>query len=99
MGINCSISSASGLEVKMNFRLLGEVDLCEKYDMVTDVIGDESKTVDKDTASLAVDYATEGENVWDIARKYYTSAEMIKEENDISDDKIRSNGMLLIPMK
>ena len=99
MGISCSISSANGLEVKMNFRLLGEVDLCEKYNMVTDVIGDESKTVDKDTASLAVYYATEGENVWDIARKYYTSAKMIKEENDLSDDKIRNNGMLLIPMK
>ena len=58
-----------------------------------------SKTVQKDGASLTVYYAEGGENIWDIAKKYYTCAQMIKEENDLSEDRVRNSGMLLIPMK
>lgn len=99
VSVGYSLSGSNNIEVKIAFELLGEVYLCQKYDMVTDLSADESKTVEKDTASLTVYYASEGEDIWDIARRYYTSANMIKEENDILGDKVTSNGMILIPMK
>ena len=67
--------------------------------MVKEVSADESNTVQKDGASLTVYYAEGGENIWDIAKKYYTCAQMIKDENDLSEDRVRNSGMLLIPMK
>ena len=97
--ITYNISGNNGIEVNVNFQIIGEIYLSHKYNMVTDVIADESKSIEKDTASLTVYYASEGENIWDIARRYYTSANMIKEENDISGDKVKNNGMILIPMK
>lgn len=97
--ITCTISGNNGIDININFQLTGEIYLSRKYDMVIDVTADESKSVEKDTASLTVYYASEGEDIWDIARRYYTSANMIKEENDISGDKVRSSGMILIPMK
>ena len=48
---------------------------------------------------MTVYYAEGGENIWDIAKKYYTCAQMIKDENDLSEDRVRNSGMLLIPMK
>lgn len=97
--INYNISGNNGIEVNINFQIIGEIYLSHKYNMVTDVIADESKSIEKDTASLTVYYASEGENIWDIARRYHTSANMIKDENDISGDTVRTNGMILIPMK
>ena len=68
--------------------------------MVTSAQSDETVPGDKDTgASLTIYYASEGEPLWDIARKYYTSVNAIKRENDISEDKVPTNSMLLIPMK
>lgn len=97
--INCNLSGSNNVEIKVSPELRGEIYVCKKHDMVTNVVSDEANAVPKDDASLTVYYASEGENIWDIARKYYTCAEMIKKENDLSEDKISSSGMLLIPMK
>ena len=44
-------------------------------------------------------YASDGEKIWDIARKYYTSVNAIKSENDIEEDVIQTDGMILIPLR
>jgi len=97
--IGYGVSGSNGIEIRLKLEIFGELYLGRKYSMVTSVVTDESSTVDKDDASLTVYYACEGEDVWDIARKYYTSASMIKQENELLEDKIQNSGMLLIPMK
>ena len=90
---------SNSIEIKINPELFGEIYVSKKQDMVISVMTDETSAVPKDDASLTVYYASAGEDIWDIARKYYTCAEMIKRENDISEDKVKNSGMLLIPMK
>ncbi len=97
--INCSLMGSNSIEIKINPELFGEIYVSKKQDMVISVMTDETSAVPKDDASLTVYYASAGEDIWDIARKYYTCAEMIKRENDISEDKVKNSGMLLIPMK
>lgn len=97
--ISYSISGSNNVDIKINFDLYGVLYSSLKYDMITDVICDESKVINKDTASLTVYYASEGEKIWDIARKYHTSLSMIKNENDLIEDTLKSDCMLLIPMK
>ncbi len=97
--ISYSVSGANNVDIKINFDIYAALYSCQRYDMVTDVMGDESKAIDKDTASLTVYYASEGEKIWDIARKYHTSLNMIKNENDLLEDTLKSDCMLLIPMK
>ena len=97
--ISFNLSGQNGVEVNLTFELFGQVYSCRKCTMVKEVSADESKTVQKDGASLTVYYAEGGENIWDIAKKYYTCAQMIKDENDLSEDRVRNSGMLLIPMK
>ena len=50
------------------------------------------------TAALTIYYADEGENLWDIARLYCTSAEAIRLENEMPEDTAQVQGMVLIPM-
>ena len=60
---------------------------------------DEEKPKEKDkTAALTIYYADNGEELWDIAKKYGTSVEKIKTENEIDSDKIQNKNMLFIPM-
>ncbi len=99
LAVNCSISSSNSIEMNFEFEFSGEVYSCQKCNMVKDVTADESKAIEKDSACLTVYYASKDENIWDIARNYHTSASMVKEENDLSEDKIKSDCMLLIPMK
>ena len=68
--------------------------------MVKSVSSEGLKLQDKDcTANLMIYYASDGEKIWDIARKYYTSVNAIKSENDIEEDVIQTDGMILIPLR
>ena len=100
ISIGYNISKENKLDIKANLSIYGAIYLNEKYNMITSAQSDETIPGDKDTgASLTIYYASEGEPLWDIARKYYTSVNAIKRENDISEDKVPTNSMLLIPMK
>lgn len=65
---------------------------------ITSVSTDEDKRKQRDeAAALTIYYADEGESLWDIARRYCTSVEAIRNENKITGDTA-SRGMMLIPM-
>ena len=99
-GVNYRIDGTGNLEIQMEFKLLADVFSCTKHNAVTAVSTDSQTPKSKDTSSgLTIYYAEEGENLWDIARKYYTSEDLIKKENNLDSDIIQESGMLLIPMK
>ncbi len=99
-GVNYRIAGNDSLEIKIDFKLLTDVFSCTKHSAVTAASTDSQTPKSKDTSSgLTIYYTQEGENVWDIARKYYTSEDLIKKENNLQSDIIEESGMLLIPMK
>lgn len=97
--ISYNILNSNEIELKIDFVLTGEIYISQKFNMITDIITDESKNIEKDNSSLTVYYACKDETIWDIARKYHTSPDMIKNENNLSEEIISSNSMLLIPIK
>jgi LysM repeat protein len=98
--IGYSMQKDNKIDVKIDFDVSGAVYLDQKHNMITSAEADESKPADKDCkASLTLYFASESEPLWDIARKYYTSVNAIKQENDISEDVSPKNSMLLIPMR
>ena len=50
-----------------------------------------------DSPALVVYFAKEQEQLWDIAKKFRTSVELIKTENELKDDVLQSRRILLIP--
>ena len=69
------------------------------YKSIDSIFANEEKPRQRDTSpALVVYYADEGENVWDIARKYCTSMDLINDENDLTEEVLSEPRMLLIPM-
>ncbi len=50
-----------------------------------------------DSPALVVYFAKEKEALWDIAKKFRTSVELIKSENELREDVLDARRILLIP--
>lgn len=50
-----------------------------------------------DSPALVVYFAKEQERIWDIAKKFRTSVDLIKAENELMDDVLSTRRVLLIP--
>jgi len=49
------------------------------------------------SAALTIYFTDEGEDVWNIARKYNTTVDAIMQENGLEDSRIYQKSMLMIP--
>lgn len=97
--INYRMTSSSDIEVKLEIKLNLTIHNWENYKCINYASADETEQNLKDeNTSLIIYYAQSGENIWDIARKYKTSPECIKTENNINFETLASNTMLLIPV-
>ena len=48
--------------------------------------------------ALKLYYGIEGEDVWEIAKRYSTSVRAVMEENELDSELLSESGMLLIPI-
>lgn len=100
MSIGYSIPNENTVDIKINFCVCGAIYTTKKINMITSAQTEKLPPKNKETsASLTIYYAKKGENLWDIARKYYTSLELIQKENNLSEETTKESGMILIPMK
>ncbi len=86
-------------ESEIGIRYLLEY-MAVKFEEKTFNVVSEIKKTDKampDSPALVVYFANQNEEVWDIAKKFRTSAELIKTENELTDDVISARRILLIP--
>lgn len=91
--------NGDNLEVRSEVKLSCPVYQMNHYKSIDSIFANEEKPRQRDTSSaLVVYYADEGENVWDIARKYCTSMDLINDENDLTEEVLSEPRMLLIPM-
>ena len=99
MAIGYRIIGSNSIEIKADVNISADVYICQKCNMVAEVEATETQPIDKDkNAALTIYFARAGESIWDIARKYYTSCDLIKEENEIEEEVLEQGRMLLIPM-
>ena len=67
--------------------------------VVTDIAVDDSSRKQRDGDYAVKLYCgVENEDIWDIAKRCSTSVSAIMEENELSEDKLSTGGMLLIPI-
>ena len=94
-----NISSSDTLSLKAELLFCGQLSLSSEFEARTEVsfIEDVKKVRDGDYA-LKLYYGVEGEDIWDVAKKYSTSVKAIMEENDLESQRLTDSGMLLIPI-
>lgn len=95
----CRLVGKNSIEVSAELQLNALVYAECSHMSITDIFVDEEKPREKDKkTALTLYYADDGEELWDIARKYCTCVDKIKLENELEDDTLQGRKMLFIPM-
>lgn len=97
--VSYSIADDGSVEVRVLLNSGGMLYRVETINAISEISVNEDrpKSCDKEYA-LKLYYAETGEKIWDIAKKYNTSAEAVSSENELETDTLESSCMLLIPM-
>ena len=92
------ISGDKRIEVRAELLVTGELYELTEISGVTRVTADESCPNETDkNASLILYYARKGEDIWTIAREHSTSAEFVRDENDLDSDLLPEDMMIILP--
>ena len=99
LSLDADIKSDKLLEISAQVKITTPVYTSSQFSSICDLSIDEEKVLNKDSAAaLTIYYANAGEEMWSIARKYNTSVDLIKKENEIDEDVLSERMMILIPM-
>ena len=97
--VSYNISSEGVLTAKSDISAKISVRSLAKLSAVTDIAVDSSVKKERDgDYAIKLYFGVPDEDIWGIAKRYSTSVSAIMEENELDGDKLRSGGMLLIPI-
>ena len=89
------ISSDTSIELRIVISYISIDYERKSFNIVSDVeIKDE---LDFDSPALVIYFADENERLWDIAKTFKTTVELIKQENELTKDVLDTRRVLLIP--
>lgn len=94
-----TLSGHEKIEVRCGIKIRGSLYSQYRKNVLCDVAVDESRPKTRQENLLYLYYAGEQEQIWEIAKRYNTSVEAIREGNQLEGSVIGEKTMLLIPMK
>lgn len=94
---SCSVDGESRLELKTEIMLSGIVMSSFNKKYISSIELSEDSAKHEKSCALTIYYCDKGEDVWDIARRYNTTVDVVMAENDLSDRIVNCNRMMLIP--
>lgn len=98
-GVSYSISGDNTAELRAQLNISGTVCRVNMINAVDEITVNEDKPKQKDQDyALRLYFAEAGESVWEISKRYNTSAAAILAENDLESDTRTAAGMILIPI-
>ena len=96
-GVSYVLTDINKIDLRVEFLINCTLLKRNTAEILVDISCDESKPKSKKYSALTIYFCDDGEMVWDIARKYNTTVDAIKIENDIDKNVIEEKTMLLIP--
>jgi len=88
--------SGGQLEIRTELVAFGEVFVAESRSVVGNVVQDDGDAIPQ-RAPLTIYFASDGEPLWEIAKRYRTTMDAVRQENELASDVAQSGQMLLIP--
>lgn len=90
------LTDNSKIDLRVETRLRATVSKRNTAEILTDISCDKTPK-EKKCSALTIYFTEDGEILWDIARKYNTTVDAIKAENEIKENSPLNKCMLLIP--
>lgn len=97
LNVDFSIRLSTAVEVRVEQHVNAIVADVSKRNVLVSINVDEEHPKKAPSDALTIYFASKGETVWDIARKFNSTKEAVFAENDLSDDVIKNNAVLIIP--
>ena len=95
-----SISGEGGIDMRVECAVEAMVYSISRENAIVEMSLDEENPKDSTREkTLTLYYADKGERIWDIAKRYNTSMDAVKRENNLETDSLEERSMLLIPKK
>ena len=98
-GCTANLSSDGKVDFKAEVLLNGQLLKCCREKVLTSLNVQEGAGRKDKKPAVVIYFCSDGESVWNIAKKYNTTVEDIMLENDLTTDFVENNRMLLIPVK
>lgn len=99
ISVSFTISNDNKIELRIEFKICGCIySACKTNAICTLEPNESAPKTNKKHGVLALYYADEGEDAWDIAKRYNTSMDSIIAENSLDPDTPIPKGMLMIPL-
>jgi len=96
-GIAFVLGADGALEVRAELDISAIIFSVQTQAITADITLDTESQKRQSYAALTIYFAREGESVWEIARRYNTTAEAILTQNALDGDTLTQNCKLLIP--
>ncbi|MFZ2539832.1 MAG: SPOCS domain-containing protein [Oscillospiraceae bacterium] len=97
--VSYSMISSDEIEIRVELKVCTNLYKFCYYNVLNSVsVDDSSKKERNSNAVIRLYYAQNGEKIWDIAKKFNTSVDLIYLENSLDSEVIKSKSMLLIPI-
>ncbi|MDR2686792.1 MAG: DUF3794 domain-containing protein [Oscillospiraceae bacterium] len=88
--------SGDTLEVRAELAACGDVFIAETRSVVGSVSYDECEAPPR-RSPLTIYFAADGEPLWEIAKRYRTTVDAVRQENELTAESAAAGQMLLIP--
>ena len=96
---NYTITGSGNMEFRVELSIDAVIYEDIKIPLISEVEINEKRPIEnKNSGAMTIYFASVGEKVWDIARKYCASVREIKQINDINSEILENDTMILVPM-
>ena len=89
-----TLISDNQIEIQAEISLLADIYQHDEFACVSEVI-DLEKNIENNE-SIIIYYSSDEEEVWEVAKRFATPIQILKDQNDITEDIISSQSVLVI---
>lgn len=97
VSISYRLTEDGGIDMRLELNISGGAVKSESVRAVSSVEVYEDSPVPPEKCALTLYYASAGESLWDIAKRYNTGMRLLKAENGLESAVLESDRMLMIP--
>ena len=95
-GSNYTLTGASNMELRVDLNICAVVYESNNIPLIVDIKLNNNSVKKENRSAMTIYFATAGENIWDISRRYFADVEEVKQINEISENILPTDRMILV---
>ena len=94
---NYTLTGPGSMELRVDLNISAAVYECNNIPLIVDIKLKDEPIKKGNRGAMTAYFASAGENIWDIARRYCADLQELKQINDISENELSEDLMILVP--